>query len=163
MTPEDEAKALAENRPFAWRLSLQAARRRLAPDGALTVRRLNLSTDGRPEPSPSATPVDLDAVGDVIVARKGLGVSYHLAVVVDDALQGISHVLRGTDLEIALPAQRLLQALLGLPSPIYGHHRLILDAEGRRLAKRAGSKSLADLRAGGADPLAVRRSLGFAA
>jgi glutamyl-Q tRNA(Asp) synthetase len=91
--------------------------------------------------------------GDVVLARKDAPTSYHLAVTVDDAAQGVTDVVRGTDLFAATHIHRLLQALLGLPTPRYHHHPLLADAEGRRLAKRHGSTSLADLRASGADPL----------
>lgn len=93
-----------------------------------------------------------EALGDVVLARKDAPVSYHLAVTVDDAAQGISDVVRGIDLFAATHVHRLLQALLGLPTPDYHHHQLLTDAAGRRLAKRDGAPTLADLRAAGADP-----------
>jgi glutamyl-Q tRNA(Asp) synthetase len=99
--------------------------------------------------------------GDVVLARRDIGTSYHLAVVVDDAWQGITHVVRGGDLRAATPLHRLLQALLGLPEPVWHHHRLIRDAEGRRLAKRDDARALATLRAEGASPGEVRAMLGF--
>lgn len=102
-----------------------------------------------------------DRVGDVALGRKDIGVSYHLAVVVDDAFQGVTHVTRGCDLFAAVPLHRLLQALLGLPEPIWRHHRLIRDETGRRLAKRDDARSLALLRAEGADPDHIRVMLGF--
>ncbi|MGZ3299191.1 MAG: glutamate--tRNA ligase family protein, partial [Asticcacaulis sp.] len=94
--------------------------------------------------------------GDVVLGRKDIGVAYHLCVVIDDARQGISHVIRGRDLIDATHTQVLLQALLDLPTPQYRHHALLLDDEGRRLAKRKGSKSLRDFRAEGLDPAAIR-------
>lgn len=100
-------------------------------------------------------------LGDPVLARKGLGVSYHLAVVVDDAAQGVTHVVRGEDLRAATPLHRLLQALLGLPAPVWLHHRLIRDAAGRRLAKRDDARALATLRAEGATPAEVRRMVGL--
>ena len=90
-----------------------------------------------------------------------MGVAYHLAVVVDDALQGVTHVVRGEDLFAATPVQRLLQALLDLPTPRYRHHTLVLDAAGERLAKRTGAPALADLRAAGVTAAEVRAQLGF--
>jgi glutamyl-Q tRNA(Asp) synthetase len=93
--------------------------------------------------------------GDVVLARKDAPTSYHLAVTVDDAVQGVTDVVRGVDLFAATHVHRLLQALLGLPTPRYHHHPLLTDANGQRLAKRHGSPSLADLRAGGADPRAL--------
>jgi glutamyl-Q tRNA(Asp) synthetase len=92
----------------------------------------------------------LAATGDVLLARRDIGVAYHLAVVVDDAFQGVTHVVRGADLWEATPLHRLLQALLGLPAPVWHHHRLIRDATGRRLAKRDDARSLAALRTAGA-------------
>jgi glutamyl-Q tRNA(Asp) synthetase len=97
--------------------------------------------------------------GDVVLARKDAPVSYHLAVTVDDAAQGITDVVRGEDLFAATHVHRLLQALLGLPSPGYHHHKLITDGEGRRLAKRHGAPTLAALRAGGADPRELAEKL----
>ncbi len=101
------------------------------------------------------------AAGDVVLARRDRTVAYHLAVVVDDAHQGVTHVTRGADLAPATPIHRLLQALLGLPAPIYRHHRLIRDAEGRRLAKRDDARALATLREAGATPAEIRRLVGL--
>lgn len=98
--------------------------------------------------------------GDVVLQRKGIPTSYHLSVVVDDAEQGVTHVTRGRDMEAATDIHALLQMLLGLPSPIYHFHRLILDEEGKKLAKSKGSQSLADLRAQGWTPDDVRRAVG---
>jgi glutamyl-Q tRNA(Asp) synthetase len=97
--------------------------------------------------------------GDVVVARKDAPTSYHLAVTVDDAAQGVTDVVRGIDLFAATHVHRLLQALLGLPTPRYHHHPLLTDAQGRRLAKRDGAPSLADLRAAGEAGLAVAERL----
>ncbi len=93
--------------------------------------------------------VQPETLGDIIIARKDIGISYHLAVVVDDALQGITHVIRGEDLRSSTSIHCLLQALLKLPSPSYQHHRLILDAQGKRLAKRKQSTTLKSLRKAG--------------
>ncbi|MFZ5707193.1 MAG: tRNA glutamyl-Q(34) synthetase GluQRS [Pseudomonadota bacterium] len=97
--------------------------------------------------------------GDVVLARKDAPTSYHLAVTVDDAAQGISDVVRGRDLFAATHVHRLLQALLGLPTPHYHHHDLLTDAHGNRLAKRAGSPSLASMREDGADPATILAQL----
>ena len=105
----------------------------------------------------------LHQIGDVVLARRDIGMAYHLAVVVDDAAQGITHVVRGADLAEATPIHRLLQALLDLPVPIWLHHRLIRDGTGRRLAKRDDARSLAALRAEGATAEEIRRNLGFQA
>jgi glutamyl-Q tRNA(Asp) synthetase len=101
--------------------------------------------------------------GDAVIVRKEIPTSYHLSVVVDDALQGVTHVVRGTDLEAATSLHVLLQRLLGLPTPYYHHHRLLEDEEGSKLSKSLGSESLADLRARGVTPGEIRRRLGFAA
>jgi len=100
-------------------------------------------------------------LGDIVLGRKDIGVSYHLAVVVDDAHQGITLVTRGEDLFGATHVQRLLQQLLGLPVPRYRHHALIRDAQGRRLAKRDRDQTLAALRASGVTPKDIRRHLGL--
>jgi glutamyl-Q tRNA(Asp) synthetase len=97
--------------------------------------------------------------GDVILARKDAPASYHLAVTVDDAAQGVSHVVRGRDLFSATHVHRLLQALLDLPTPIYRHHALIGNAEGKRLAKRDRAPTLADLRDAGHDGPALAEAL----
>jgi glutamyl-Q tRNA(Asp) synthetase len=100
-----------------------------------------------------------ETFGDVVLARKDAPTSYHLAVTVDDAAQGVTDVVRGRDLFAATHVHRLLQALLGLPTPAYHHHPLLLDTEGRRLAKRGGAPMLRSLRDGGADPEELAASL----
>ncbi len=102
-----------------------------------------------------------ELAGDVVLARKDVGVAYHLAVVVDDALQGVTHVIRGEDLHEAAHIQRLLQALLDLPAPIYRHHRLLLGPDGKRLAKRDRAQTLAEIRESGITAAALRAELGF--
>jgi glutamyl-Q tRNA(Asp) synthetase len=97
--------------------------------------------------------------GDVVLARKDAPTSYHLAVTVDDAAQGVSDVLRGRDLFAATDVHRLLQALLGLPTPRYHHHRLLAGPDGQRLAKRHGARTLAELREEGANPRALTADL----
>ena len=99
--------------------------------------------------------------GDVVLCRKDVPASYHLAVVLDDAAQQITHVVRGQDLEAATDLHRLLQALFGLPSPLYTHHRLITDEDGQKLAKSKLSKPLRQWRAEGVTASAIRQSLGF--
>jgi glutamyl-Q tRNA(Asp) synthetase len=99
--------------------------------------------------------------GDVVLARKEVPTSYHLAVAVDDALQGVSDVVRGQDLFWSTGIHRLLQALLSLPEPVYHHHRLILDAQRRKLSKSTQAKSLRELRATGATAADIRRMVGL--
>ncbi len=106
-------------------------------------------------------PADPAQWGDVILGRKEMPTSYHLAVVVDDAAQGITDVVRGHDLFHATSVHRLLQSLLGLPQPAYHHHRLILDADGRKLSKSSAATGLRELRAAGASAAAIRKAVGL--
>ena len=99
------------------------------------------------------------AAGDVVLARKETPTSYHLAVTVDDAAQGVTNIVRGFDLFEATHIHRLLQALLGLPTPLYHHHPLLIGPDGKRLAKRNGARPLAELRAEGADPAELLAAL----
>ncbi len=99
--------------------------------------------------------------GDVILSRSDAPSSYHLSVVVDDALQGITHVVRGQDLYAATAIHRLLQELLGLPQPVYHHHRLTLGGDGRKLSKSEGSTGIAALRKDGLSPADIRRLVGL--
>ena len=100
-------------------------------------------------------------IGDIVLARQGMGSSYHLAVVLDDAAQGVSHVVRGEDLFEATRIHVLLQRLLGLSTPTYHHHRLIRDDQGKRLAKRDDARALSKYRAEGASPADIRRMVGL--
>lgn len=100
--------------------------------------------------------------GDAVIAKRWVGSSYHIAVVTDDALQGVTHVVRGKDIERATPLHMLLQRLLGLPTPHYHHHDLIYDEAGQKLSKSRGSPSLRQLRQEGVAPAAIRKQLGFA-
>ncbi len=100
-------------------------------------------------------------VGDVVLARRGMGTSYHLSVVVDDAAQGVTDVVRGQDLFEATKIHVVLQRLLGLPTPTYHHHRLIRDDQGKRLAKRDDARALSKYRAEGATPADIRRMVGL--
>ena len=141
----EAASRIVSGAAHAWRLH---ADRAIACTGPLTWR-------GQPDAAPA--PVDPGRFGDIVLARKDTPASYHLAVVHDDALQGVTHVLRGADLLGATAIHRLLQALLYLPVPVYAHHALLLDATGERLAKRRGSRSLADLRESGISAQAIIR------
>jgi glutamyl-Q tRNA(Asp) synthetase len=103
----------------------------------------------------------LTGCGDIVLARKDIGTSYHLAVVVDDADQDITHVTRGRDMAPATQIHRLLQALLGLPTPVYHHHRLIRDENGKRLAKRDDARSIRSYREAGLSPIEVLALVGL--
>ncbi len=150
-------RAVDRARPHALRLDMAAAAAR-APD--LWFDEIGAGPDGETGPI-ALTTARLEAVGDVALARKDIGASYHLAVVADDAAQGVSHVTRGCDLFAVTPLHRLLQALLGLPVPVWRHHRLIRDAAGRRLAKRDAARALGALRSEGAAPADIRRMVGL--
>ena len=102
-----------------------------------------------------------EAWGDVILARKETPTSYHLSVVIDDALQGVTEVVRGEDLFWSTSVHRMLQALLGLSQPIYRHHRLILDAAGQKLSKSTEATGLRELRAAGRSPADIRKLAGL--
>jgi glutamyl-Q tRNA(Asp) synthetase len=149
----------AKGEPCALRIdidkALAAARTRLG-DRRLTF--CELSEDGRPQ----VVGAEPALWGDAVIVRKDTPSSYHLAVVVDDAWQGVTHVTRGRDLYAATHLHRLLQVLLDLPEPAYRHHRLITDADGRKLAKSARDTSLRCLREAGVTPAEVRHRVGLA-
>ena len=152
LAPSEEARLISLGQPYAWRLSLTEAERRLGGFSRLTFHDDAVGTVvARPE-----------AAGDVVLARKDVGVAYHLAVVVDDALQGVSDVIRGADLFEATHTQRLLQALLDLPTPNYRHHPLLLAPDGKRFAKRDRSETLRALRARGVTRQALLAELATA-
>ena len=154
---EEEAHLLAEGRPFAWRLSLDRAREAL---GGAAWDALSFIEEGSgPDGETGRIKARPETAGDVVLARKDAGTAYHLAVTHDDALQGVSHVIRGQDLFEATHIQRLIQALMGWPAPVYRHHRLLAGPDGRRYAKRDRSVTLAELRAGGLTPDRLRAEL----
>lgn len=153
--------AAAGEAPHALRLDLDRALAALGRDAA-TLGWTELDGGGLVAPGAHRLdPQALRAMGDPALARKDAGFAYHLAVVADDAAQGVTHVTRGADLAASTPLHRLLQALLGLPTPLYRHHRLIRDAHGRRLAKRDDARSLAALRGEGATLAEIRRMVGL--
>ncbi|WP_334164647.1 tRNA glutamyl-Q(34) synthetase GluQRS [Phenylobacterium sp.] len=154
---DEEERRVEAGEPFAWRLSLDAAERALGGFGALTF----VEEGEGPAGERGVLPARPELGGDVVLARKDVGVAYHLAVVVDDALQEITHVIRGQDLFEATHVQRLLQALLALPTPVYRHHRLLAGPDGRRFAKRDRAETLRELRAGGVSPADLRREMGL--
>ncbi|MGZ8363024.1 MAG: tRNA glutamyl-Q(34) synthetase GluQRS [Caulobacteraceae bacterium] len=154
----EEARRVEAGESYAWRLSLAAARAELGE----AWNTLTFTEEGEgPHGEHGVIRADPAREGDVILARKDLGVSYHLAVVTDDPAQGVTHVVRGCDLHAATHVQRLLQALLGLPTPTYRHHRLVLRPDGKRFAKRDTHETLRQLRAAGVTPDELRRQLGL--
>ncbi len=156
---EEEAQLLAEGRPFAWRLSLDRAKQTL---GGAAWERLSFVEEGSgPDGETGVIKARPETAGDVVLARKDAGTAYHLAVTHDDALQRISHVIRGQDLFEATHIQRLIQALMDWPAPVYRHHRLLAGPDGRRYAKRDRSVTLAELREGGLTAEALRAELGL--
>ncbi len=153
----EEAERLDSGEAFAWRLSLATAREALGGFEGLTFVEQGTGPDGETGVI-QALP---DTAGDIVLARKDVGVAYHLAVVHDDALQGVTHVIRGHDLFEAAHIQRLLQALLGLPTPTYLHHGLLVGPDGKRYAKRDKAQTLRELRAAGVTADDLRTELGF--
>ena len=141
---------LASGAPYALRLDMELAR---AQAGALTWVEHGEGPDGET----GVVAAHPEAWGDVILARKETPTSYHLSVVIDDALQGVTDVVRGQDLFWSTAVHRLLQQLLGLPAPRYRHHRLILGADGRKLSKSTAATGLRELRGRGMTPADIRR------
>jgi glutamyl-Q tRNA(Asp) synthetase len=139
---------------LAWRLDMARALDAVGPDAGYKL--------FMPDAPETLYPVQPARWGDVVLARKHTPTSYHLSVVVDDALQGVTHVVRGRDLEAATDIHVVLQKLLGLPTPQYQFHDLVLDEQGQKLAKSRNAPALADLREAGITPVDVRRQLGFA-
>jgi glutamyl-Q tRNA(Asp) synthetase len=154
LAPAERERRLGAGAPFALRLAMDAA---IAQAGVLTWTETGLGPHGQTGLVTAAPQM----WGDVVLARKDVPTSYHLAVAVDDALQGVSDVVRGQDLFWSTSIHRLLQTLLGLPEPVYHHHRLILDADGRKLSKSTQATSLRKLRAGGASAVDIRRMVGL--
>jgi glutamyl-Q tRNA(Asp) synthetase len=154
-TLAERRRRMAAGEPYALRLDMAAALRAAKLPLAFT------ETGAGPEGQTGTIALDPAEWGDVIIARKGLPTSYHLSVVVDDALQGITDVVRGRDLFRSTSLHRLLQSLLDLPAPVYHHHRLVLDAEGGKLAKSTGATGLRELRATGATPADIFAMIGL--
>ncbi len=145
----EEAAKLDAGESYAWRLSLKKARSALGPAYFALVF----------QDETGAVRAEPERLGDVILARKDFATSYHLASVWDDALQGVTHVIRGEDLREAAHLHVLLQRLLGLPQPSYQHHRLVLGEDGKRLAKRDQAATLRTLREAGKTPADIRAML----
>jgi glutamyl-Q tRNA(Asp) synthetase len=154
LSPEERMRLTRSGAPYALRLDMAAACARAG--------QLNWVERGEgPEGETGTVAANPAAWGDVIIARKETPTSYHLAVVVDDALQGVTEVVRGQDLFWSTSVHRLLQQLLGLPQPAYRHHRLIRDAAGQKLSKSTEATGLRELRAAGVSPAEVRRRVGL--
>jgi glutamyl-Q tRNA(Asp) synthetase len=153
LSPDEVERRIDTGEAHSWRLDSEAIRRLLP--GPHTFTRFT------PEGSHEIVEADPWRWGDAVIVRKDVPTSYHLSVVVDDALQGVTHVVRGQDLEAATDLHVLLQKLLGLGTPLYHHHGLILDPGGDKLAKSRRSEALFGLRARGVTAEEVRRKLGF--
>jgi glutamyl-Q tRNA(Asp) synthetase len=156
LSPQQREQRIAGGQSYALRLDCTKALMLIAHD--------ELRFDERGHGPNGETGVQRarpELLGDVVIARKDFPASYHLAVVVDDALQGVTLVTRGEDLFSATHVQRLLQALLSVPTPAYAHHRLLLDARGRKFSKRDNAVTLRSLRASGATPDDIRLRIGM--
>jgi glutamyl-Q tRNA(Asp) synthetase len=151
LSADERARLVESGAPHALRLDMAAA----------CARAGDLGWTEHGEGHGETVAAQPQAWGDVILARRETPTSYHLAVVVDDALQGVTDVVRGRDLFRSTSVHRLLQHLLGLPQPAYRHHRLILDGDGRKLSKSTLATGLRELRAGGATPADIRRLAGL--
>ena len=154
LSDDERARRLQSGAPFALRLDMAAA---CAIAGDLDW----FERGEGPEGETGKVAARPAAWGDVILARRETPTSYHLSVVIDDALQGVTEVVRGRDLFWSTSVHRLLQALLGLPRPAYRHHRLIRDSSGQKLSKSTGATGLRELRAGGATVADIRRLVGL--
>src|SRR5262249_11466397 len=154
LSERERARLIEKGAPYALRLDIARAAGRAGP--------LSWSERGEGGDGESGqVAVTPEAWGDVIVARKETPTSYHLSVVVDDARQGVTDVVRGTDLFPATSVHRLLQHLLGLPQPAYRHHRLIRDEAGQKFSKSTRATGLRELRSQGATPADIRRLVGL--
>jgi glutamyl-Q tRNA(Asp) synthetase len=155
LSPEERMRLTQSGAPYALRLDMAAACARAG--------QLNWVERGEgPEGETGTVAANPAAWGDVIIARKETPTSYHLAVVVDDALQGVTEVVRGQDLFWSTSVHGLLQQLLGLPQPDYRHHGLVRDAAGQKLSKSTDATGLRELRAAGVTPAEIRRRIGLA-
>jgi glutamyl-Q tRNA(Asp) synthetase len=154
LSRSEQSRRIAAGEPHAMRLDMTAA---LARVGALDWTETGSGPDGETA-NVAASPARW---GDVVLAPKEAPTSYHLAVVVDDARQGVTHVVRGRDLFWSTGIHRLLQVLLDLPAPVYHHHRLVLDAEQRKLSKSTQATALRTLRQNGATPADIRHRVGL--
>ena len=149
LPPQEEQQKLAQGKPFAWRLSMAACKAHLGNQWST----LSFTEQGSgPDGETGAIAATPDIFGDVVIARKETGTSYHLAGVHDEAVQGITHIIRGQDLFHATHLHVLIQKLLGLPTPAYRHHRLLTDEFGKKFAKSDHSKTIQAYRTEGQSP-----------
>ncbi|MBZ9656362.1 tRNA glutamyl-Q(34) synthetase GluQRS [Phyllobacterium lublinensis] len=151
LSQRERDRRMSEGKPFSWRLNMERALQRIALP-------LNWTETAPETHNVVAQPQDW---GDVIVARKDMPTSYHLSVVIDDALQGITHVVRGRDLYHATSVHRVLQHILEIPPPVYLHHTLVLDHDGQKLSKSRKDTSLRDLREQGRTPREISDLVGL--
>ena len=154
ITPAERVRRIEAGERYTLRLDMAAA---IARTGALSWVEAGQGPNGETGTMPAMPTV----WGDVVLARKETPTSYHLSVVVDDAIQGVTHVVRGQDLFFATGVHRLLQTLLGLPVPVYHHHHLLMDADGRKLSKSTQATGLRELRTRGATPADIRGMVGL--
>jgi glutamyl-Q tRNA(Asp) synthetase len=154
LTAAERHERMVSGAPFAYRLDMEAA---IARVGSLAWTEQGAGPAGEA----GEVPARPEAWGDVILARKETPTSYHLSVVIDDALQGVTDVVRGEDLFWSTSVHRLLQQLLDIPQPVYRHHHLIRDAAGQKLSKSTDATGLRELRAAGATPAKIRQLVGM--
>ena len=159
LSRSEQIRRVAAGEPHALRLDMAAA---IGRAGALAASPLTwVETGSGPDGETGMVAAAPARWGDVVLGRKEAPTSYHLSVVIDDARQGVTHVVRGRDLFWSTSVHRLLQALLGLPAPVYQHHRLVLGADGRKLSKSTQATALRTLRRDGVTAADIRRMVGL--
>ena len=158
LSADEEAARIEAGEAYSWRLSIKAAREHL---GAAFEALHFIEEGAGPQGETGLIKARPESLGDVILGRKDVGTSYHLACVHDDGLQSVTHVIRGQDLFFAAHLHVLLQALLDLPRPVYRHHRLLVGEDGERFAKRDASLTLQSLREAGKSPQDIRAMAGL--
>jgi glutamyl-Q tRNA(Asp) synthetase len=158
LSGSERARRIAAGEPYAVRLDMAAA---IGRAGALALDLTWAETGSGPDRESGIVPAAPARWGDLVLGRKEVPTSYHLSVVIDDARQGTTHVVRGRDLFWSTSVHRLLQALLDLPIPVYHHHRLVLDADGRKLSKSTQATALRTLRGNGVAAADIRRMVGL--
>lgn len=157
MSADEEAERLEKGEAFAWRLSIAACREHLSE----SFNSLMFIEEGAgPDGESGLVLAKPDLMGDVILARKDIGTSYHIAACHDDAQQGVTHVIRGEDLFFTTHLHVLIQKLMGWPKPVYRHHKLVLDQDGKRFAKRDESMTLKALCEAGITPSELKQMAG---